>query len=95
MSTIQPEKKEIIPEIEVPTEEKIAPKELPAWINKDNLLINVTPLKSEILSYFAKHTNADNEEIINYFIGQVPDTYPNMEKVKRQVGIVVTKIFEG
>jgi hypothetical protein len=85
---VLPKKTEIV---SLPT--KIRKQKLPTWINKDNLLINVPQLKSEITSYFAQHTDADNEEIINHFVNQVPDSYPNRQKLERQVKLIVESIF--
>ncbi len=101
--------KKIFPEPEEPIAPAITPlprtkivsapkvqKKLPQWINKETLQIIPGALKSAISSYFTFHTEADDEEIIKYFISQLPETsdkYPNMEAIKGEIAVIVEDYF--
>ncbi len=74
--------------------EKPTHNQLPKWINPNNLIIISNQLKNDALTYFTQHPDADDDEIINYFISQLPENVPNRAKFERQIGIVVKRIFE-
>lgn len=73
---------------------QISKKKLPSWIIAESFNIARVALKEQIFNYFAQHPNADNDEIFNHLIQQLPDDIPDKKIIHAQVRAIIDSYFE-
>lgn len=76
-----------------PTAATISPKNLPNWIDHERFDIIRTALIHEIMNYFSKNSDADNDTILNYFINQLPPHMPDLKFIKVQIRAIIDTVF--